>query len=356
MDTTKNSGGLILDFTSYIKQFFPEYIFDEHNTKLIRNLGLWATRDIKFNNLEPGWHLDRAILLVGAPGVGKDVIFRLLRKYLSYIMSPYSFADRIVWQYATKFKDKDLGYDCFNDVPGNCYYQELARTDENVSPLTLTREAVQHYGNKVLIGNELINVRYNMFINMGYQSHFSSNHNEDQLEKLYGVRCVDRLREMCNYMILAGSSKRGKVAPSFVSNRNVSAPPPARETTVDEHKENRELLESDYKAFLETGNVSDQASLRYVLLRSYGCHVATDEEIRILMEEAEATYPEKDKLLTKSSREKDKQTYTWDVARKVAVHRFYTSLKAAGAKTIFEIVSVPVDGLLKPIVIQSKNP
>lgn len=355
MDTQSKTEELILDFTSYIKKFFPEYKFDDYNRKVVSDLSLWAARSEKFNDLEPGWHIDRSIILVGAPGVGKDILMRLLRKYISYIRSPYGFGHRVVWQYAKEFQKDKVGYSCFDGDKGNLYYEELALSDEGSNPLTCSRENVQHFGNKLLIGREVINIRYNQFINFGWQTHFSTNCNDDQLGKLYGTRAVDRIHEMCNYMILKGESKRGKVPPQFVNNTNVVKPPPPRETTVDEHEENRKILEAEYAVFLTTGNVSEMAPLNYHLLRSYGCQLCTDEEMRVVMEDLEINYVNPPALVQKQTKEKYKTDFVWSTARTIAVKRFYQGLKDGGAKSIFKIVDVSVDGMVNNLVKENKQ-
>lgn len=358
MDTKNKNEELILDFTSYIKKFFPEYKFDDYNKQVIKHLGMWANRDPKFENLEPGWHLDRGIIIFGVPGVGKDLLCRMLAAYLRYLRSPYTFGSRIVWEYSDKFMREKTNA-CLKDVGlANCYFEELARTDEKTTdkfgkelPLTCSVEDVQSFGNKLLIGAQLINVRYNIFIQFGYQSHFSTNCSEDQLRSLYGIRVVDRLREMCNYMILKGESKRGKVAPQFVRNRLAHDPPPARETTIDEHKENKAMLEAEYAMYLQTGQVSDKASLNFYVLRSYNCAVAGDEELRDLMEKAAEDYVPPHNSFKTFNRDEHKTAFQWDQARKVAVILFYQNLKNNGAKSIFNQVSVNVNDIVKPVSI-----
>lgn len=346
--TTKNSGMHpiekqemeILDFASYIRKFIPEYKFDADNEKIIANLGLWAARNEKFNNREQGWHIDRGILICGVPGVGKDEIFRNLRKYISYLRSPYGYGHRIVWQYAKEFQKDKVGYSCFDSDKGNLYYEELALTDEKTGEIS--REYVQHFGNKLLIGREIINIRYNLFKEKGWMTHFSTNCKEEQLLAVYGERCVDRLAEMCNFMAMPGRSKRGLLPPVFIHNNNQPAPPKPRETTVDEHLENKKLLETEYRQFCDFGVVPENAYMSYMLLKSYGCSVATDDDMRLYMEMAAGTFKEVPDLkkISISQREQNKQSHTWNTARKMAVEKFYATLKLAGAKTIFQVVDV----------------
>lgn len=338
MDTNNSTNSELLDFHSFIKKFYPAYEIDGHNLRTIQNIGLWANRDKKFNGIEPGWHIDRGIILSGPVGVGKDELMRKLRKYLSYLRSPYGYGSKVVWHFAKPFT-KD-GYACFQEDKGNIYYEELGLTDERTGKPT--REYVQHFGNTLTLGNEIVTIRYDVFKQEGWQSHFSTNLSEQQLEDIYGNRCLSRLNEMCNFMVLTGSDRRGRVDPVFLKNRNNPAPPPPRETTVDEHMQNKRVLEAEYKQFCELGTVSEVASINYYTLVSYGCQVCTDDEMREFMESVAPEYKETQTLHKKSQNEQEanKKAYVWDKARTFAVKYFYNKMKNAGAKTIFDIVDV----------------
>lgn len=337
MDTQQKSNQEILDFTSFIKKYCDYYRFDEKNQKVIKNLGLWATRNPKFNDPEFGWHIDRGILLIGPVGAGKDELFRLLRKYLSYLRSPYGYDFKVVWEYAAPFSNKDIGFAAFNGEKAyiNRYYEELCLTDDTGNP---TREMVQHFGNKVLIGQELINIRSKVFKESACQSHFSTNESDERLEKIYGDRSYSRLREMCNFMVLESSiDRRGRESPMFLRNMNAPAAPAPRETTIDEHRENKEMLEADYRQFCKDGTVSPTVALNYNLLVMYGVVVVEDEEMRDIMQMAEEAYSEPITERGNSTSQKlaNKKHAIWNTARGTAVKIFYNRMREKGCKSIF---------------------
>lgn len=339
MDASQKENKELLDFTSFIKNYFPTYQIDGNNSKLITQIGLWAIRFEEFNKMEDGWHIDRGLLISGPVGAGKDELFRLLRKYISYLGSPYGYGSKVVWEFAKPFM-KD-GYDCFNEQTGNIYYEELALTDEATGQPT--REFVNHFGTKILIGSEIINVRYNVFKNYGYQTHFSTNLNEDELEKVYGKRCMSRLYEMCNFMVLSGKDRRGRVDPEFKSNKNKPVTPNSRETTIEEHFENKQMLEREYKQYCETGSVSELVSLNYDLLLTYGCKLEIQKDVerstKFLLLQREYT-PAIGAKLTNSEREREQNYYAWGQLKKISVISFYSQLKQSGAKSIFNDVEV----------------
>lgn len=342
MDTNKKDATEILDFESFIKKYFTSYQLDDHNTKLIRNLGLWAARNEKFNNPDLGWHIDRGVLISGPVGAGKDEIFRLLRKYLSYLHSPYGYGFKVVWEFAEPFQES--GYSCFNEQKGNIYYEELALTDELTGQPT--REFVNHFGTKILIGSEIINVRYKVFKETAWQTHFSTNLAEEALEKIYGKRAMSRLYEMCNIMFLTGFDRRGKIIPDFLSNKNQPKPPDARETTIEEHFENRDILEAEYKKYCETGLISETAALNYNLLVIYGCKLSTEAEMRLDMELIKRSYSPPVSMRGIGEREANVKSHVWAEARKLAVVKFYQRLKEGGAESIFREVTVNMEDLI----------
>lgn len=344
----------ILDFTSFIKQYFPVFKFDGHNTKVVRQLGLWANRDTRFNDPEFGWHIDRGILISGKVGVGKDEMFRLLKKYLTYLRSPYVFNSKVVWEFAKPFQ-KD-GYECFMEQTGNIYYEELAMTDELTGQAT--REFVNHFGTKILIGSEIINIRYKVFKDTAWQTHFSTNLNEDELKAIYGERCISRLAEMCNFISLNGVDHRGKVVPEFKGNKNQPPVPPApKELDPEIEMENKRILEGGYQLFSETGDMPPDASLIYNVLIAYGVSVCTEDELRAYMENVAPNFalPVTSHRQTEGEKEKEKKRFIWRSAREIAVKDFYTKLKAAGATSIFGIRDVNVDQTIKPVVAELKN-
>jgi hypothetical protein len=356
MDTTGKQTTETLDFVEFIKKYFTSYEVDGNNFTFLEKLGLWANRNPKFNGMQDGWHIDRGILISGPVGAGKDEIFKLLRRYISYLRSPYGFSSKVVWKFASEFTKDKTGYMAFDqENTGNVYYEELALTDNQGNP---TREMVSHYGNRLLIGAEIITIRHKLFLETAYQTHFSTNLIEDDLEKVYGERCMSRLYEMCNFMFLQGKDRRGKVAPVFTKNKMMPSAPPPRQITVDEERENIKILEQHYIDFLQSKTPSTSLALVYNMLMAYGVQVSTEEEMRSLMDSVEFGYVSDDVTLArKSAREKEdaKRVKIWELSRKMAVELFFQKMKDHGAKSIFQEVDVRVDAIIRPIVMEKKE-
>ena len=342
----------ILDFLSFLKKYFPEYEIDGHNLPVIKNLTLWALRDATFNDKGRSWHIDKGICLFGNTGTGKTRLFWLLNKYLNYIKSPYCFAGRVVWEYASEF-EKD-GYVCFEGIHKtlrNIYFDELALIEDSDMP---QRELIGHYANKALIGRELIMQVYNKFIETAYQAHFSTNTKPDDLGRIYGDRAFSRLHEMCNFIPLLGLDRRKSEnwAPPFKKNLNQPTQPRAAETEYNADEDNIRILEQHYLDFLADKQPSAPLALVYNTLVAYNVKVATDDELRALMEEIEGFYTPEVILSrrSKSEMESEKKTAIWERSRQIAVQLFFQKLKDQGCKSIFGVREVgEIDINLKKI-------
>lgn len=341
-----------LDFQSFIKEYFNWFDIDGHNLKILQDLSLWANRDKRFNDREPGWHIDRGILIWGNPGAGKDELFKILNVYLNYLGSRYRFSHKVVWKFAGAFQLKvedGGGFGCFNlEGKGNRQYEELCLTDEKSG--YPEREVVNNFGNKILIGSELIHVTYDAFKNTGIQSHFSTNAKEDELREIYGARIYSRLKYMCNFMKLVGIDRRLITTPVFMKNSNQPVlPPPPRELSKDIDIENKKAIEDYYAQFLLDNSIPTNAAIVYNIMASYGVSIMEDEAMRVLMEQVADEYVGVAGIARKTERERAeaKRIFVWEESKKRALREYYELLKNKGAKSVFGEREVNVDGMVK---------
>lgn len=337
-----------ISFEEFIKNYFPEYKIDSHNAQVISKLSEWALRSPNFNDKGMGWHIDKGISLSGNVGTGKTRMFFLLNSYLNYLKSPYSFSGQIVWKFAEEFKAD--GYACFkgaNEHLKNIYFDELALTDENTG--LPTREYVSHYGDKLLIGRELIMQMYNKFENYGYQSHFSTNMPFNDLEGLYGTRAFSRLYQMTNFIALTGEDRRMDESPKFKKNMNNPAPPPPKEIDVNAEIENKKIIDACYAEFLTTQEIPETAALLYNSMVAYGVDVCSEEMLHITMDEVAKRYVKPLNMAVKGAddKERDRNTYIWKTAREWAVRSFFNKMFTSGAKSIFGDVSINLSEVIK---------
>lgn len=323
-----------LDFVSFIKKYFEYYKIDKYNQDAIGQISLWAAGSPAFEK-KAGQYLQKGLWLIGPVGTGKTDIFHLLSVYLGkYINSRYAFRTDKVWRFTNDFSKN--GYSVFDGQErGNVYYDEFCLINERTQ--WADKEEGVHFGKKnVLMGEEIITLRYDAFKYQGYLTHFSSNAPEEEVERVYGKRAYDRAKEMCNIFVLAGDSRRSGAGHMF-DDRNQPRPPAAREVSVDYMLENKQMLEQHYTDFLAGNQPATNMALMFDILSSYGVQVATEDELRDHMDEIAGFYTSEAPLIrcTPSEKEKIKQAWIWEQSRKAAVGIFFTKLKTAGSKSIF---------------------
>lgn len=337
-----------LNFEEFIKKYFEDYKIDSCNKDTIQKISLWAGLDKKFEDSRKGFHLNKGLLITGNVGTGKTDLFWLLQLYLAkYLKNQYQFTYEVVWKFTAAFNKS--GYECLESQDkGNRYYDELCMVDgRNQQPI---KEFASHFGSKLLIGEEIIMSRYNVFKGSGYQSHFSTNATPAQILEVYGERAFSRLTEMCNFLHLVGDDRRNTGGPNIYRNINSPQAPKPKEISEEETTDNKKMLDGEYAEFIATGKVSDMATLYYEILKIYGCDIGDDDQMRIYMEMVDrgqgagSGYQASLRALNigKSALREDKKAHVWKEAKKLAVKLFFQRLKDNGAKTIFGIVQVSI--------------
>lgn len=339
----------ILTFKQWLGEYYPKYKIDAQSKEIVRLLGLWAFRDESFNIPSRGFNLHKGHLLTGNVGTGKTEIFHKLSQYQQYLQSPYRFRTSVVWQFAEGYQEQ--GNNIFNVIKsGNWYFDELALTNEEGLPY---REMVQSFGNKALIGAELIMMRYNIYKRFGLQTHFSSNLTPVQLEKVYGKRCFSRLYEMCNFLDLTGKDRRYTAEPSFYVNENNYTPANPEIPTEQINAETKELLNSKYKQYLATGSFSNLTGTEFEIFKSLGVLCADDKELReikldvqllrleqintraVSTDEAKRFRELREMYKTKSL-DREEESHLWMLTKKTAVQKFFQRLATEQQIEIFK--------------------
>jgi len=160
-----------------------------------------------YNSLVTGLKSEsKGMLLIGNFGVGKTALMKVMQKV-------FKDTDRR-FKTVTALNLKDLSEELkpidIKEMYGYGLKQDLYIDDIGYF------STVKVYGNAVNIISEIILDRYDLFISTGYKTHFSSNivtaykdnDTYPSIENIYGVRVLDRIKQMCNLINIDGKSLR----------------------------------------------------------------------------------------------------------------------------------------------------
>lgn len=175
------------------------------NKKIVRALCLYFAGE---DNFKEFGSLDKGIMLMGNPGAGKSHLMNFFYKnphasYANVTCTSIAERYRTGWQrdemdtlqwYSFLLKAEsghawgqtELGY-CFGDLG--------------------TEGEKKNYGNAMNVMEQIIFQRYENHLPFN-MTHFTTNLNPKEIEEIYGIRVRDRLKEMCNVLILEGESFR----------------------------------------------------------------------------------------------------------------------------------------------------
>jgi len=276
-----------LTFDQYIRYEFPEYQIDDFNKQAIDHISKWAARDKSVESDD--FYLAKGLLLVGDYGTGKTNLMYMLSCFLKG--TQLAFTSSVLWSFAAKFS-KD-GYDCLDGQEyHNRFYDELCLVDSRSS--VPQKEIAQHYGNKILIGEEIIMKRYDAFKYNGVMTHFTSNANYEAMTEAYGGRAASRIREMCNTIILYGNDRRGG-APVIIKKSQQSmngnlTKPTVPEIPIDAVEYNIKLIEEAYQQHCANEKITTSLITLYNLLKQYNVELCTKEDEQKIADNVRKNY------------------------------------------------------------------
>lgn len=151
----------------------------------------------------------KGVLLIGSVGVGKTALMKIMQRLFKDTES------RFKWVQANEFKYLVEEY-TNNEIMS--MYGRGCDVDLYIDDIGIAGSDYKKYGNSINIISEIIYERYDLYLEKGIRTHLSSNlptkidkfkyPNIDTLSDLYGDRIVDRLKEMCETLVIKGESLR----------------------------------------------------------------------------------------------------------------------------------------------------
>lgn len=178
------------------------------NEKVTHALCLYFAGDARFCDCGENFSLDKGILLLGIPGIGKTHLMNFFAKnpHASYTVptckvitekyvQKFVRDDMSVIEYYSSLQKAEFGHIYDQEYLGICFGDLGAESEGN------------SYGNKRNVIEEIVFNRYESKIPFKY-THFTSNLDANMIKEKYGDRMRDRLREMCNVLVLTGESFR----------------------------------------------------------------------------------------------------------------------------------------------------
>ena len=147
----------------------------------------------------------KGVLLIGSIGIGKSALMRVFHRM-------FKDTDR-KFKWVSGLELKDLSETMTVGEIKNLYGYGL-KCDLYIDDIGFTID-VKRYGNTVNIISEIIMDRYELFISSGFKTHLSSNiapfstdNTVSTIDKIYGSRVLDRIKEISELVSWSGTSLR----------------------------------------------------------------------------------------------------------------------------------------------------
>jgi len=149
----------------------------------------------------------KGLFIVGGIGTGKSAMMKVMQRLLKDTDC------RFKWVNGYELKDMSETY-TLSEIKE--YYGKDLLCDLYIDDIGFSVD-VKRYGNTINIISEIIIERYDLYIESGYLTHFSSNilpmikdnpKNIPTIENIYGARVLDRMKEMCELITFNGQSLR----------------------------------------------------------------------------------------------------------------------------------------------------
>jgi len=188
-------------FWQHAQKLFPGYEVDDHNREGIVQCMVYYLGGNP--EMYPALSPKKGLMLTGDVGSGKSLLMEILQSITKGCQG-YGFrifkACDICDEYAFGSRGQSYGEQWQNGkVKTFC----MCVDDLGFEPLR-----AMSYGNELIPLAHVLTKRYTLFDRYGAVTHITTNLSADEIEENYGDRIRDRLRKMCNVIVLDGPSRR----------------------------------------------------------------------------------------------------------------------------------------------------
>lgn len=199
------------DFLNIAERIDSNFKIDDQNKRPLQLLLMYFTGDSSFpfeykKTYADYGSLEKGVMLLGGVGTGKSLLFKIFKEYTSHELCKNSFQ----YYEAREIIDNVnvLGIDYLNlfNINGDSKHQNPITC--YIDDIGSMNETVKHYGSEHNVIEQLLSMRYSILGRYKKLTHMSSNMYPPELEKMYGERIVDRMKEMFNIIELGGKSRR----------------------------------------------------------------------------------------------------------------------------------------------------
>jgi len=194
-------------------QSFPEtadqfcsdgrFIVDGENQEVVDRLCRYID-----NNISGTHNINKGILIMGPMGTGKTIMMQTLAKLTLKEKFRMVSLVNIAEQYNLEGADSFANFNRHKSAP--IHMDDKGKLNHIcLDDLGRERPESIYMGARCDVGQHLIYARYNVWKNFKVKTHFTSNINsEPEMILRYGALAWDRLKEMCNIVIMSGESRR----------------------------------------------------------------------------------------------------------------------------------------------------
>lgn len=197
----------ILNAKKYFKHLLDKriggnFVIEPAQRKTINDIFFYICNRPQLTSLD----CSKGLMLCGTVGTGKTSLLYAMRQFLVDTIRDgfpiFNVANDVVQFYAQK---GDIGKFITDVDPITGHHEAGTMAFDE-----LGREAIpaNHYGTKLNVMEQIIQSRYSYYTTERAKTHFTTNCNAADLERIYGDYILDRLKEMCNWVALTGTSHR----------------------------------------------------------------------------------------------------------------------------------------------------